>query len=169
VAKRSKPVAPTPPPPETERRKGGRPPYEPTKTHRDSVQTMTAYGIPQEEIAAVLGISHVTLRKYYAREIATGATLANSKVAEALYLSATGDGPQKVTAQIFWLKTRARWKEPPKEVSGPGGGPIATANVDLRNLTDEQLTALESIFSALAGEPGGDDGGTESGEGEEGA
>lgn len=161
------PTQPAPPRPEP--RKGGRPPYQPTEKDRGTVQTMTAYGIPQDEIGAVLGISHVTLRKYYAREIAVGATLANSKVAEALYQSATGDGPQKVTAQIFWLKTRARWKEPPHEVSGPGGGPITTANVDLSKLTDEQLQALELVFSALAGEPGGDDGDDPGGEGEAGA
>jgi hypothetical protein len=28
-----------------------------------------------------------------------------------LYKKAMGDGPQSVTATIFWLKTRARWKE----------------------------------------------------------
>ncbi len=32
-------------------------------------------------------------------------------MAENLYRKATGDGREAVTAAIFWLKTRARWKE----------------------------------------------------------
>ncbi len=40
---------------------------------------------------------------------------ANSRIAESLYRKAMGDGPQSVTACIFWLKTRARWKENPVE------------------------------------------------------
>ena len=36
---------------------------------------------------------------------------ANAKVAENLYRKATGDGREAVTAAIFWLKTRASWKE----------------------------------------------------------
>jgi hypothetical protein len=46
-------------------------------------------------------------------------------VAENLYRKATGDGREAVTAAIFWLKTRAHWKETSvHEVSGPDGGPI---------------------------------------------
>jgi hypothetical protein len=32
-------------------------------------------------------------------------------VAESLYRKATGEGRESVTAAIFWLKTRAHWKE----------------------------------------------------------
>jgi hypothetical protein len=32
-------------------------------------------------------------------------------MAENLYRKAMGNGPQAVTATIFWLKTRAQWKE----------------------------------------------------------
>ncbi|MER8822615.1 hypothetical protein NKH70_22830 [Mesorhizobium sp. M0991] len=35
----------------------------------------------------------------------------NARVAESLYRKATGEGREAVTAAIFWLKTRARWKE----------------------------------------------------------
>jgi hypothetical protein len=48
-------------------------------------------------------------------------------------------------------------------ISGPGGGPIQT--VDLTNMTEEQLNALEAIFGPLAG-AGGDDEGYPGGEGE---
>ncbi len=44
-------------------------------------------------------------------------------MAESLYRKAIGEGPQSVTAAIFWLKTRAHWKEvSATEISGPDGG-----------------------------------------------
>ena len=44
-------------------------------------------------------------------ELDVGAVKATAKVAEFLFRKATTDGPQSVTAAIFWLKTRASWKE----------------------------------------------------------
>ena len=72
---------------------------------------MAAYGIPEAEIACVVRIDPKTLRKHYRDELDTGATKATAKVAESLFKKAIGDGPQSVTAAIFWLKTRAHWKE----------------------------------------------------------
>jgi hypothetical protein len=72
---------------------------------------MAAYGIPEADIATVIGIDPKTLRRHYRRELDTGHIKANSRMAENLYKKAMGDGPQAVTATIFWLKTRARWKE----------------------------------------------------------
>ncbi|NLS03609.1 hypothetical protein HGP14_09585 [Rhizobium sp. P32RR-XVIII] len=48
--------------------------------------------------------------------------------------------------------------------SGPKGGPIQT--VDLTNVSDDQLAALEAIFGPLAGS-GDDDAGDPGGEGKE--
>lgn len=48
--------------------------------------------------------------------------------------------------------------------TGAGGGPIQT--VDLTNMTEDQLNALEAIFGPLA-TASGDDEGDQSGEGEE--
>lgn len=48
------------------------------------------------------------------------------------------------------------------EVSGPNGAPIAT--VDLTNMTEEQLAALETVFGPLAGGSGDDDESDTSGE-----
>ena len=72
---------------------------------------MAAYGVPESDIARVVGIGPKTLRKHYRDELDTGHIKANSRIAESLYRKALGDGPQSVTAAIFWLKTRARWKE----------------------------------------------------------
>lgn len=49
-------------------------------------------------------------------------------------------------------------------ISGPNGGPIQT--VDLTNMTEDQLNALEALFGPLAA-AGGDDEGDQGGESEE--
>jgi predicted secreted protein len=99
-----------------------RPPYAPSEQDRKTVKAMTAYGISQDQITAVLGITGKTLRKHFRREIATAAIEANAQVAGSLFRKASsGD----TIAQIFWLKVRAGWKEPPQEVGGIDGNPIA--------------------------------------------
>jgi hypothetical protein len=72
---------------------------------------MSAYGVPEADIARVIGVDPKTLPKHYRDELDLGAVKANSRMAENLYRKAMGDGPQAVTATIFWLKTRAQWKE----------------------------------------------------------
>ena len=72
---------------------------------------MAGYGVPEADIARVLGIDPKTLRKHYRDELDTGHIVANAKVAESLFRKATGDHRQSVTAAIFGLKTRAGWKE----------------------------------------------------------
>jgi len=89
----------------------GRPAHKPQPAGRRQVEAMAAYGIPEADVARVLGIDPKTLRKHYRDEIDTGSIKANSRIAESLYRKAMGDGAQSVTACIFWLKTRAQWKE----------------------------------------------------------
>ena len=72
---------------------------------------MAAYGIPQEEICAVVGVSLPTLHKHYRAELDTAMSKANARVAESLFKKAVGEGASSVTAAIFWLKCRAAWKE----------------------------------------------------------
>ena len=68
---------------------------------------MAGYGVPEAEIAGVIGVSPKTLRKHYRGELDHGHIKANAKVAENLYRKATGEGREAVIAAIFWLKTRA--------------------------------------------------------------
>lgn len=98
-------------------------PYEPTDKDREIVKAMASYGVPQEDIGRVIGISHVTLRKYYQAELGTAAVKANAKVAETCYAMATsGNVP---AATFFWLKTRAGWRETDRvEHVGEDGGPV---------------------------------------------
>jgi hypothetical protein len=88
-----------------------RPEHQPTPSNRKQVEALAAYGIPQDDIGRVIGISKPTLEKHYREELDTGATKATARVAESLYKKATGDGTAAVTAAIFWLKTRAGWRE----------------------------------------------------------
>jgi len=99
--------------------KRGRPAHAPTEKDRKTVEAMASYGIPQDEIALVLGISVPTLRQHYPREVAVAAIKANAKMAESLFLQGMSKGPGALGAKIFWLKCRAGWAEAkPAEASG---------------------------------------------------
>jgi hypothetical protein len=78
---------------------------------------MAGFGIPQLEIARLVNISDRTLRTRYRRELDTGATEANLRVAQALYTNAVKHN--NVAAQIWWTKCRLGWKEP-ADVPGDG-------------------------------------------------
>lgn len=83
--------------------------HEPTDASRSKVCALTSFGITQEDIALYLGICVDTLAKHYRFELDTAVTHANSMVANKLFKKATeGD---ELAAQIFWLKTRGRWRE----------------------------------------------------------
>ena len=75
------------------------------------VEALAGYGLPTADIACVLCIGEDELQADYAHELQSGGVKANARVAESLYRKAIGDGREGVTAAIFWLKTRARWKE----------------------------------------------------------
>ena len=94
--------------------------HEPNEKDRKAVETMASYGIPHADIARVIGISWPTMSKWYRDELDTGATKANSMVAQSLYQKAMGNGNGAVAACIFWLKVRAGWVEPRPEEAMPG-------------------------------------------------
>ena len=103
----------------------GRRAHQPDLTTRRQVEALAGYGVPEPDIAGVVDIDAKTLRKHYRHELDHGHVKANAKVAESLFRKAIGDGSQSVTAAIFWLKTRAKWKETTvSEIAGNGGGPI---------------------------------------------
>src|SRR5213592_1470897 len=113
----------------------GRRAHKPDPVQRRQVEAMAAYGIPELNIAAVLGIDPKTLRKHYREELDLGETKANAQVAGFLFNSArTGN----VTAQIFWLKTRARWRETPMELRHSG----SIGRKEMCEYTDEELMAI---------------------------
>ena len=115
---------------------------------------MAAYGVPESDIARVIDVDPKTLRKHYRDELDTGHIKANSRVAESLYRKATGEGPQSVTAAIFWLKTRANWKESSvHELSGADGAPFT---VVIRRFSDdvaEMERSEDTVVNAAEASP----------------
>ena len=98
----------------------GRRSHKPEPASRRQVEAMAGYGVPEVDIACVLDLDPKTLRKHYRGELDKGHIKATTKVAENLYRKATDEGREAVTAAIFWLKTRAGWKETSiHEMNGP--------------------------------------------------
>ena len=116
----------------------GRRAHKPDPGLRRQVEAMAAYGIPETDIARVVGVDPKTLRKHYRDELDLGETKANAQVAGYLFAAAKNGN---VTAQIFWLKTRARWKETPSEHWHSG----IVGTFDIGLLTD---AALERIVAS---------------------
>ena len=133
--------------------KRGRPSFSATDEQRRIVDAMTGYGIPQQDIARVIGIHEESLRKHFRDELDTGAAKANARVAQFLFEQATGQrGEGSVTAAIFWLKTRARWKETAAtEHSGPDGTPIEI--VDPQAEVARRQAATRAILDEAFGTP----------------
>lgn len=119
----------------------GRRAHKPDPASRRQVETLAAYGIPETDISRVVAIDPKTLRKHYRDELDMGETKANAQVAGFLFNSARSGN---VTAQIFWLKTRARWRETPVELRHSGS--IATR--DIHEYSDEEL--MDIIRSAAS-------------------
>lgn len=111
----------------------GHPPFRPNAEQRRMVEAMSSCGVTQAEIATVLDINERTLRKYFREELDKATAKANTKVALNLFKQATKDEQGSTTAAIFWLKTRAGWKDQ-REINVTG-----TVNVNIKQMTDDQL------------------------------
>lgn len=106
--------------------------HKPTDESRAEVKALASFGLPQEDIAEYVGVSHVTLRKHYASELKLSAIKANATVGKYLFSLASGQAISKgathsdcKTAAMFWAKTRMGWRETNKvEVTGADGGPV---------------------------------------------
>jgi hypothetical protein len=120
----------------------GRRAHRPDPSQRRQVEALAAYGIPEADISGVVGIDPKTLRKHYREELDLGETKANAQVAGFLFNAAKNGN---VTAQIFWLKTRAKWRETPMELKHSG----SIARKDLSEISDEEL--LSMIYTLGAG------------------
>ena len=131
----------------------GRPPHEPDPVLRRQVEALAGYGIPELDIAGVVGIDPKTLRRHYRAELDHGHVKANAKVAENLFRKATGEGREAVPAAIFWLKTRAGWRETPQahEV-----GVYDLSKISVRDL-DRMLITLQAAMPAAEDAADADD------------
>lgn len=87
---------------------GGTPPHVPTAQTRKLVMRLVSYGIPQDYICEHVGCNTDTLLKHYKKELESGLHHANAKVAGKLFKKAVID--EDLSAIIFWLKTRGKWR-----------------------------------------------------------
>jgi len=75
---------------------------------RERVHYLSGLGVPQDDIAKIIGCAPKTLRKHFRDDLNRGVAEANATIAGYLFAAAkTGN----IAAIIFWLKTRANWRE----------------------------------------------------------
>jgi hypothetical protein len=85
-----------------------RKPFVVNETVREKVRHLAGAGVRQDDIARIIGCAAKTLRKRCRDDLDRGVAEANAIVSGSLFAAAKGGN---VTAQIFWLKTRAQWRE----------------------------------------------------------
>lgn len=86
------------------------PKFMPTHEQRALVEKLAAVGVPAKDIGGMLEppVHEDTIFRHFKAELTNGVTKANAAVAQRLYKKAIeGD----TVSMIFWLKTRARWRE----------------------------------------------------------
>ena len=79
-----------------------------TDAMRERVWYLAGLGVPQEDIAKIVGCAPKTLRKHFRDELDRGVAEANATIAGYLFAAAKAGN---IPAIIFWLKTRANWRE----------------------------------------------------------
>jgi hypothetical protein len=110
-----------------------------TDAMRERVRRLSGVGVPQDDIANIIGCDAKTLRKHFRYELDRGAAEADAAVASYLFANAKGGN---VTAQIFWLK-RARWRErraPEDPVPGAEAGSTSPVIILPDNGRDPEVT-----------------------------
>tara|TARA_R110002126_G_scaffold187365_1_gene335924 strand:- start:707 stop:1141 length:435 start_codon:yes stop_codon:yes gene_type:complete len=112
------------------RQGSGRKPFVATDVERRQVEAMSGYGVPFEQIAALVrdGIDIDTLRKYFSPELINGKAKANAQIGKGIFQKAmAGD----TTAQIWWSKCQMGWKETQRhELTGADGQPLEFAKIE---------------------------------------
>ena len=87
-----------------------RPTFVVNEALREKVRHLAGLGVPQDDIAKIVGCAPKTLRKRFRVELDRGVAEANAMISGSLF---TADKAGNITAMIFWLKTRAHWRERP--------------------------------------------------------
>jgi hypothetical protein len=109
---------------------------------REKVRHLAGLGVPQDDIARIVGCASKTLRKRCRDELDRGVAEANAVVSGSLYAAATRGN---VAAQIFWLKTRAHWRErgsTDREIGDTAEPSIPAVLVLPDNNRDPELTEI---------------------------
>ena len=111
------------------------------ETVREKVRHLAGAGVRQDDIARIIGCAAKTLRKRCRDDLDRGVAEANAIVSGSLFAAAKGGN---VTAQIFWLKTRAQWRDralpddPTSDSDAGGRSPVVLVLPD--NSRDPEMT-----------------------------
>lgn len=79
-----------------------------TDATRERARYLAGVGLPQNDIAKIVGCDPKTLRKRFRDDLDRGVAEAKATIAGYLVAAAKGGN---VTAQIFYLKTQGHWRE----------------------------------------------------------
>src|SRR6516164_1219918 len=123
-----------------------RKPFVVNEAVREKVRHLAGIGVPQDDIAKIIGCAPKTLRKRCREDLDCSVAEADALVSGYLFASAKEGN---VTEQIFWLKSRAHWHEknvPEDPVARGNGEPDSQVVLVLPdNQRDPELTqALQS-------------------------
>jgi hypothetical protein len=125
--------------------------HEPSDQSRAIVERAGLTGkLTHDDIGELIGVSDVTLRKYYARELATGKAKTTVAVLNAFVKNCVGDSKTRgdVNAQKFYLE-RFAGMNPKSELEHSGAVKISGPN--LAGLSDDELDQLETLAGRMAG------------------
>lgn len=114
-------------------------PHTPTEETRALARRLSGYGIPQQQIALLLGISKPTLHDHYRDDLDIGMAEANSKIASTLFGQAMNGN---TAAAIFWSKARMGWSEK-QDITISGGEKPLEVSVQSQ-LVEKLVAAIES-------------------------
>jgi transcriptional regulator with XRE-family HTH domain len=135
--------------------------HKPNDKTRMAVLNASAKGMTQDEIAAYMGMTTRTLRKYYQLQLREGKYDAVMKVADKIFAIALDDNPatrsQQLAASIFILKTQAGWREVNRtEITGKDGGAIqlapAQSVLDPRDMSVEARQEFRALVESKLAE-----------------
>jgi hypothetical protein len=121
------------------RKPGSGRPHEPNDESRELARKLSGYGIPQQQIALLLGITLPTLHAHYRDDLDIGMADANSKIAGTLFLQAMNGN---TAAAIFWSKARMGWSEK-QDITISGGEKPLEVSVQSQ-LVEKLVASIES-------------------------
>lgn len=98
-------------------KRGGRQAFEPTDEQRKQVKNAAGFGLRDQDIATLLGVSESTIQKYFSDELKAGRADGKQKLAKtAMQMATSGAHP---TMTIFMSKVHLGWKEQHQEQQQP--------------------------------------------------
>jgi hypothetical protein len=149
----------------SEKRGRGQPKFDPTPDQRSQIKLIKAMGIPEDRICQTITnprtrkpVAPMTLARAFAAELASGATEVHAHVGNFIICAILGKKPAlgeaikseqvRMTAAIFYAKTRMGWKE--TVVNEPANKDDKPFVVDDARQRHCQLSGLRVPFSGLA-------------------